>query len=268
MENWFKISADIFDNKKIKIIRAMRNGDSMALMWFFLLSVARQQNDNGYVYATEGVAYTPKTLAAVSGFKPKLVETALDIFQQYNMIDIEDNGYIYIVGWDEYQNTEALAKLKDKRTQGESDKEKTRLRVAKYRQKQKCNDICNANTALQTTNCNVTCNDGNADGNADVTLQNVTSNAGSDSVDNPIGFWNHNIAPITAYLSERIHAVMDDYGESIAMEAMRITAQQGKKSIAYFEAVSKNLAAGESKPKKQPNGFTPAYDQNDLDNLF
>ena len=30
------------------------------------------------------------------------------------MIDIEENGYIYIVGWSEYQNTEELSKLKER----------------------------------------------------------------------------------------------------------------------------------------------------------
>ena len=114
MESWFKVSADVFDSDKIKILRAdTKIGDSLALMWFFLLALARKKNDGGYVYATEGVAYTPKTLAAVGGFKPKIAETALEVFQQYNMIDIEENGYIYIVGWSEHQNAEELSKLKE-----------------------------------------------------------------------------------------------------------------------------------------------------------
>ena len=73
IESWFKVSADVFDSDKIKILRAdTKIGDSLALMWFFLLALARKKNDGGYVYATEGVAYTPKTLAAVGGFKPKI----------------------------------------------------------------------------------------------------------------------------------------------------------------------------------------------------
>lgn len=60
MESWFKVSADVFDSEKIKILRAdTKIGDSLALMWFFLLALARKKNDGGYVYATEGVAYTP-----------------------------------------------------------------------------------------------------------------------------------------------------------------------------------------------------------------
>ena len=47
------------------------------------------------------------------------------------------------------------------------------------------------------------------------------------------------------------------------MQAVTITAQQGKKSIAYCEGVARNLASGDNqKPKKPPD------DQTDLDKYF
>ena len=263
MENWFKVSADVFDSKKIKIIRSMRNGDSMALLWFFLLSVARQQNDNGYVYAAEDVPYTAKTLAACGGFKPKLVETALEVFKQYKMIEIEEDGYIYIVGWSEHQSTEALAKL---RNRNESDKEKNRQRVAKYRQRQKqCNDSnaeCNGSNDIKNKNKNI---DEEQDNNNHYSNAKCNGNGGNvmpslvvvgkDNShlardDNPAGFWNKNITPITPYIADRIQAVIDEHGETITMQAVTITAQQGKNSIAYFEGVARNIANGNQKPQR------------------
>ncbi len=304
MESWFKVSADIFDNKKMKIIRSMRNGDCMALIWFFLLSLARQQNDNGYIYATEGVAYTAKTLAACGGFRPKVTETALGLFREYNMIDVEENGYIYIVGWTEHQNTEALAKLKDR----DSEKEKNRQRVAKHRQKQKqsnvtdCNAECNDKNITcnaDVTDCNAECNDKNitcnvnvmaCNGNNKIKKENKNENknknnhysnaecngsgitnlvvSGSGN-DNLIGFWNQNITPITPYIAERLQTIAEEQGELIAMQAVTITAQQGKKSIAYCEGVARNLASGDTqKPKKPPDSFKPTDDQTDLDKYF
>lgn len=263
MENWFKVSADVFDSKKIKIIRLMRNGDSMALLWFFLLSVARQQNDNGYVYATEGVPYTAKTLAACGGFKPKLVETALEVFKQYKMIEIEEDGYIYIVGWSEHQSTGALAKLKNR---NESDKEKNRQRVAKYRQRQKqCNDSnaeCNGSNDIKNKNKNIDKEQDNnnhySNAKCNVNGGNVMPSlvvVGKDNShlardDNPAGFWNKNITPITPYIADRIQAVIDEHGETITMQAVIITAQQGKNSIAYFEGVARNIANGNQKPQR------------------
>lgn len=302
MESWFKVSADVFDSDKIKILRAdTKIGDSLALMWFFLLALARKKNDGGYVYATEGVAYTPKTLAAVGGFKPKITETALEVFQQYNMIDIEDNGYIYIVGWSEYQNAEELSKLKER----ERCKEAMRAKRQREKQSKTCN---NDVTNVDVTECyeDVTCNKGvtnqNVTRNNDVTNTDVTdknknkskskkenksnNNFSSGCYDenaavtcnsyenvtsnnNPVGFWNQNVTPITPYIAERLQAITDEHGELIAMQAVTITAQQGKKSIAYCEGVARNLASGDTqKPKKPPDSFKPTDDQTDLDKYF
>ena len=303
MESWFKVSADVFDSDKIKILRAdTKIGDSLALMWFFLLALARKKNDGGYVYATEGVAYTPKTLAAVGGFKPKIAEAALEVFQQYNMIDIEDNGYIYIVGWSEYQNAEELSKLKER----ERCKEAMRAKRQREKQSKTCN---NDVTNTDVTECyeDVTCNKSvtrqdvtrnNDVTNTDVTDKNKSKNKKENksksnnnnfssgcynensvvtcnsyenvtSDNNPVGFWNQNVTPITPYIAERLQAISKEHGELIAMQAVTITEQQGKKSIAYCEGVARNLASGDNqKPKKPPDDFKPPDDQTDLDKYF
>lgn len=301
MESWFKVDADVFDSEKIKILRAdTKIGDSLALMWFFLLALARKKNDGGYVYATEGVAYTPKTLAAVGGFKPKIAETALEVFRQYNMIDIEENGYIYIVGWSEYQNAEELSKLKER----ERCKEAMRAKRQREKQSKTCN---NDVTNVDVTECyeDVTCNKSvtsqdvtrnNDVTNTDVTDKNKSKNKKENksksnnfssgcynknaavtcnsyenvtSDNNPVGFWNQNVTPITPYIAERLQAIAKEHGELIAMQAVTITAQQGKKSIAYCEGVARNLASGDNqKPKKPPDEFKPPDDQTDLDKYF
>nr|DAU89067.1 MAG TPA: replisome organizer [Caudoviricetes sp.] len=303
MESWFKVSADVFDSEKIKILRAdTKIGDSLALMWFFLLALARKKNDGGYVYATEGVAYTPKTLAAVGGFKPKIAETALEVFRQYNMIDIEENGYIYIVGWCEYQNAEELSKLKER----ERCKEAMRVKRQREREsKPRNNDVTNTDV----TECyeDVTCNKSvtsqevtrnNDVTNTDVTDKNKSKNKKENksksnnnnfssgcydknaavtcnsyenvtSDNNPVAFWNQNVTPITPYIAERLQAIAKEHGELIAMQAVTITAQQGKKSIAYCEGVARNLASGDNqKPKKPPEDFKLPDDQTDLDKYF
>lgn len=303
MDSWFKVSADVFDSDKIKILRAdTKIGDSLALMWFFLLALARKKNDGGYVYATEGVAYTPKTLAAVGGFKPKIAEAALEVFQQYNMIDIEDNGYIYIVGWSEYQNAEELSKLKER------ERCKEAMRAKRQREKQSKtwnNDVTNTDVTecYEDVTCNKSVTSQDVTRNNDVTNTDVTDknksknkkenksksnnnnfssgcydknavvtcnsyeNVTSDN--NPVGFWNQNVTPITPYIAERLQAIAKEQGELIAMQAVTITAQQGKKSIAYCEGVARNLASGDNqKPKKPPDDFKPPDDQTDLDKYF
>lgn len=183
------------------------------------------------------------------------------------MIDIEDNGYIYIVGWSEYQNAEELSKLKER----ERCKEAMRAKRQREKQSKTCNnDVTNTDVTDKNKSKNKKENksksnnnnfsSGCYDKNAAVTCnsyENVTSD------NNPVSFWNQDVTPITPYIAERLQAIAKEHGELIAMQAVTITAQQGKKSIAYCEGVARNLASGDNqKPKKPPD------DQTDLDKYF
>ena len=50
---WIKIVTDIFDNKKIKQIEKIPNGDTILVIWFKLIVLAGVTNDNGLIYITD-----------------------------------------------------------------------------------------------------------------------------------------------------------------------------------------------------------------------
>ena len=140
---WIKISVDMFDNRKIKHIRRLPNGDTMALIWIMLLTMAGRCNDGGMIYLTKDILYTTKMLAEELDIKENIVKAALNVFERFDMI--EQNGdLITITGWHEHQNVEAMDKVR----------EQTRNRVAKHREAKK-SVTCNAR-------CNVTVTQGNA----------------------------------------------------------------------------------------------------------
>jgi predicted phage replisome organizer len=138
-DDWFKLNMDLFGNRKIKYIRRLPNGDSIALFWIALLAEARRCNSDGRIFLTERIPYTQDLLAEEFQFEEKTVKSALDAFNQLDMISTID-GFITITGWEDHQNTEGLAKIR----------EQTRKRVAKHREKQsalQCNatvTLCNA----------------------------------------------------------------------------------------------------------------------------
>lgn len=55
---WIKIATEIFDNRKIKQIENLPDGDSIIVIWFKLLCLAGNINDNGMVYFTQEIPYT------------------------------------------------------------------------------------------------------------------------------------------------------------------------------------------------------------------
>lgn len=124
---WIKISTNIFDDEKIKLIEEMPEGDTIIVIWFKLLATAGRINDCGFVYLKENISYTNEMLATVFHRPINTVRMALQIFEQFGMISISDTNTILLNNWSKYQSMDRLEKIR----------EQTRQRVAKYRESQK-----------------------------------------------------------------------------------------------------------------------------------
>lgn len=123
---WVKITTDMFDNRKIKHLRRLPEGNSIVLIWVMLLTMAGRCNAGGMIFLTENIPYTPKMLADELGFEENTVKLALRALEQFNMIQT-DQGYFTIAGWNEYQNIEGMEKIR----------EQNRLRKQAQRARQK-----------------------------------------------------------------------------------------------------------------------------------
>ena len=122
---WVKLTTDMFDNRKIKHLRRLPDGNNIVLIWVMLLTMAGRCNSGGMIFLTENIPYTPKMLADELDFEESTVILALQALSQLNMI-VTDNGYFTIAGWEEYQNIEGMDKIR----------EQNRLRKQRQREKQ------------------------------------------------------------------------------------------------------------------------------------
>lgn len=155
--HWIKITTDMFDNRKIRHLRKLPDGNNIVLIWVMLLTMAGRCNADGRIYLTENIPYTPKMLADELDFEESTVRLALEAFERLNMV-VSIDGNLTIAGWEEYQNVAGLERVR----------EQTRKRVAKHRDQKRLNaaqetENCGTEQAvtLQVTECN-----------ADVTQQN------------------------------------------------------------------------------------------------
>lgn len=146
---WIKIAVDMFDNRKIKQIGSMPEGDSLLLMWVRLLCLAGNVNDGGFIYLTKEIPYTDEMLATQFNKPISTVRLALKTFEQFGMIEIINN-MIFLSSWEKYQSTDRLTEIR----------EQTRARVAKHREKQKLLAAGQLDGESNVT-CNVTVTQGN-----------------------------------------------------------------------------------------------------------
>ena len=122
---WIKITTNIFDDEKIKLIDTMPDRDALIVIWFKLLTMAGKTNDNGFLYIMKEMPTTDEMLATIFNRPLNTVRLALDMFKKFGMIEI--NTHVNIVNWEKHQNIEGLDKIK----------EQNRLRQQKFKEKQK-----------------------------------------------------------------------------------------------------------------------------------
>jgi len=144
---WIKITTDMFDNRKIRHLRRLPEGNNIVLIWVMLLTMAGRCNSSGMIFLTENIPYTPKMLADELDFEENTVKLALNALEQLNMI-VANGNYFTIAGWEEYQNTIGMDKIR----------EQNRIRQANYKAEQK---LLQGNVTDNVT-ANVTVTQGNA----------------------------------------------------------------------------------------------------------
>ena len=109
---WIKLTTDMFDNRKIKHLRRLPDGDSIVLIWVMLLTMAGRCNSGGMIFLTENIPYTPKMLADELDFEENTVILALKALEDLNMI-VTNGNYFAIAGWEEYQNIEGMDRIRE-----------------------------------------------------------------------------------------------------------------------------------------------------------
>lgn len=144
---WIKLATNLFDNRKIKVIRNMPDGDAIVCIWLQILCVAGSLNDGGMVYFSQNVPYTEEILAIEFDRPLGTIRLALDIFTQFGMLEITDD-LMKVANWGKYQSVEKLDKIR----------EQTRKRVANHREAKRLNE----GSAQDNVTCNVTVTQCNA----------------------------------------------------------------------------------------------------------
>lgn len=273
MANWIKVETNLFDNPKIQMLSNLPKGDSYVSFWIRLLCMAGKLNNGGYVYVAENAAYTPQLLAAITGKPVALVKTMLKTIQELRMIDVDTNGIIYIIGWDEHQNTVGLEKIR----------EQTRERVKRYRDnKRNATSNATSNATATDSNSEVTQQNKNKNKNKNIdyydddnntisysslevdtkaivntTSLNTTtsleeevdsksknSNNNNNIYNNIYSLWEKNISPITPIIAEKITALVDEVGEEAIKHGIEAACVQNVRTVPYVASCARNYLGG------------------------
>lgn len=124
---WIKLTTNMFDDEKIKLIDAMPERDTIHYIWIRLLVQCGKTNANGYIFLNENVPYTEEMLSTIFNRPINSIRLALKTLYDFGMIHVQEDKLIRIVNWDKHQNVEGMDKVR----------EQTRKRVAEHRARTK-----------------------------------------------------------------------------------------------------------------------------------
>ena len=128
---WIKLSVNMFDDEKIKLIKTMPEGDKIIVIWVQLLCLAGKTNDGGLVYMGQNMIFTDEMLATIFDEQVNIVRIALQTLEQFGMIEVNDSGLIGITNWEKHQSTDKMARMK----------EQSRIRQQKYYYRNKLREL-------------------------------------------------------------------------------------------------------------------------------
>ena len=141
---WIKITTDIFDDEKILLIESMPESDSIIVIWFKLLCLAGKMNNSGVFMMSDRIPYTDQMLATIFRRKETTVKMALNMFEDFGMIDRIDN-IVTIPNWGKHQN---LDKIEERRVYAKE-------YMRKYREKQRMLADCKQDDVNRNVNSKV-----------------------------------------------------------------------------------------------------------------
>lgn len=128
---WIKLSVNMFDDEKIKLIRTMPEGDSIVVIWVQILCLAGKINDHGAVYMGQNLAYSDEMLSTILGHPLNIMRIALQTLEQFGMIEVDSDGNIDVINWEKHQSTDKMARVK----------EQSRIRQQKYYYRNKLREL-------------------------------------------------------------------------------------------------------------------------------
>ncbi|WP_346417787.1 phage replisome organizer N-terminal domain-containing protein [Listeria monocytogenes] len=232
---WIKLSVNMFDDEKIKLLEKMPEGNQMLIVWIRLLALAGKTNDKGRIYLNENVPYTEDMLATLFNRDVGIIRVTLHTLQGFGMIQKTENGLIEIENWEKHQNVDGMERVR----------EQTRKRVEKHREAMRQNRIasgdskgdkeCNVTSSVTVTQSNAIDIDKELD--KDININNSDLNFKD--------FWEQNgfgmMLPIE---QEKLLAWVDDFSgnREIVFKALEVTSEQGanKRNYAYVNKILRN----------------------------
>ncbi|WP_252250034.1 phage replisome organizer N-terminal domain-containing protein [Clostridium sp. ZBS13] len=160
---WIKITTNMFEDEKIRLIDAMPERDTIHYVWIRLLVQAGKTNSNGFIFLGENIPYTDEMLSTIFCRPLTSIRLALKTLKDFRMIEVDEDNLIKIINWEKHQNVEGMERVREQnkiRAKNFRDKKKQLKESVKVKKNEETEILdCNGDKSVQNSeevNSNVT----------------------------------------------------------------------------------------------------------------
>lgn len=112
---WLKLDRNFFKRHDIRIIEAMDNGKGKEYVLFYLKLLVESIDHNGALRFSQTIPYDEQMLSVVTNTDLEIVGHAIDILKRYGLMEIDEDGTIFMTGLPNMVGSETESAIRKRR---------------------------------------------------------------------------------------------------------------------------------------------------------
>lgn len=221
---YMRLKENFFDSDEMIILENMDNGDGIIYSNILLKLYLRSLKYEGRLMFNERIPFNPQMLSTIVRHPVGVVEKALKAFIDLGLVEIMDNGAIYML---DIQN------FIGKTTTEADRKKKYRARIAQ----EKGNVLGSGQMSRQTSDKRTPELEIELKLKKELVVADEKSS--NSSFQNLSDFYQENFGALSSYIAEELKNHIEDYGFDLSLEALKRTAES-QKTFRYAKGILKN----------------------------
>lgn len=238
---YLRLKDNFFDSDELKILESMKDGYlySNILLKLYLRSL---KND-GKLVVNDRIPYNAEMLASVTGHQVGTVKQALSIFKDLGLIDVLENGAIYMLDIQNFigKGSSEADRKREYRQRIETDRTNVQTNLRQISEKSPPEIEIELEKEIKI--------DKELYKEKDIDIDTLSLCEQKSLIHD---VWEDTFDLITTNVKKSLDNLVDEYGAVLTKQAILDAKKQGKSHIKYVEGVLKNKMLEENIPANNP----------------
>ena len=244
---WLKLKDNFFQEDAIEWLEEQQNGKEYVL--FYLKLCLKSLRNNGVLVRKVGdilIPYDVAKLAEITKTNPDTVVVAMEILKKIGLVDVYQNGEIYMKCLSDLVGSESASREAVK-------KREQRKKLKEANMGDVLSPDCPTDCPTEYRDKSIEYRDKEKD---DYHHPKRNDDDEEKTHTEIFSLWEKNIMPLTPIVGEKLQALLGEVGEAAVEQGILAAVEHGARNFAYVQTVARNYVSGNSKKQDAGAGYS------------